>query len=139
MTSPTQPEVAHAELTSRSAARRVDPQTVAKPWGREVIFAATDRFAGKLLEIRAGERLSMHFHRDKHEMLLVLRGAVRIVTGEDSAGLERHDLAAGQAFELPPGTVHRIEAAQDSLLVEASSPEIEDVVRLSDDYGRAAR
>ena len=132
MTSPT-----HPELESRSAARPVDPRTVAKPWGREVIFAATDRFAGKLIEIHAGERLSVHFHRDKHEMLFLLRGAVRIFAGDDPASLDRHNLTAGQAFELPPGTVHRIEAVEDSLLVEASSPEIDDVVRLSDDYGRA--
>lgn len=118
-------------------AREVRPDSVEKPWGREVIFAATDRFAGKLLEIRAGERLSIHFHRDKHEMLYVLRGAVRLFVGETSHSMQRHDLAAGQAFELPPGTVHRVEAVSDAVLVEASSPELDDVVRLADDYGRA--
>ena len=117
-------------------ARRVQPERVEKPWGREVIFAATDRFAGKLLEIRAGERLSLHFHQDKHELLYVLRGAVRLFVGE-GPDAERHEIGAGEAFELPPGTVHRIEAADDALLVEASSPEVDDVVRLADDYGRA--
>lgn len=125
------------DLKKRAAARPVSPQTVEKPWGREIIFAASTRFAGKLLEINAGERLSVHFHRDKHEVLCVIRGTVRIFVREEPDRVERYDLVAGQAFEFPPGTVHRIEAVEDALLVESSSPEIDDVTRISDDYGRA--
>ena len=140
MTPGARPETAMPSMGTR--ARLVHPERVEKPWGHEVIFAATERFAGKLLEIRAGERLSLHFHREKHEMLYVLQGAVRLfveeaVSGPAPAPMASYAIETGEAFELPPGTVHRIEAIRDALLVEASSPEVDDVVRLADDYGRA--
>ncbi|MBI4371804.1 MAG: cupin domain-containing protein [Elusimicrobia bacterium] len=105
---------------------------VAKPWGRELIFARAPRYAGKLLVIEKGRRLSLQLHRRKHETIYVLRGrlAIRLGTRRVVAG-------PGRAFAIPPGTVHRFEAPRGRVtLVEVSTPELDDVVRLQDDYGR---
>lgn len=105
---------------------------VDKPWGRELLFARTRRYAGKLLIIEKGRRLSLQYHRRKHESLFVLRGKLTLRLGR-AMRLAR----PGEAFVVPPGTVHRFEARHGRVtLVEVSTPELEDVVRLSDDYGR---
>lgn len=109
---------------------------VPKPWGQERIFAANGRYAGKLITIRAGHSLSYQFHRVKEETIHVLSGTLGFET--ESAG-ERvvHVLAPGETVHVEPGTRHRMFAdGEDVLLVEVSSPELDDVVRLEDRYGR---
>lgn len=111
-------------------------ERVDKPWGYELRFARTDRYCGKVLFIRAGQQLSLQLHRQKDEAFLVHEGTLDLVLGQGSAQrVER--VAPGEARHLPPGTVHRFRAVTDCLLFEVSTPELEDVVRLEDDYGRA--
>jgi mannose-6-phosphate isomerase-like protein (cupin superfamily) len=117
------------------SARRV-PEVVEKPWGREEIFASTERYVGKFLVIRAGEALSLQYHRRKDETLALLEGRVRLLIEERGRRLE-HVMHPGDAWHIRPGTRHRLEALSDSRLVEVSTPELDDVVRLEDRYGRA--
>ena len=111
--------------------RRVD-----KPWGHEIIYAHTERYAGKILFVRAGERLSLQFHRRKEETIYVLSGSLDFVV-EEGGALVTRVLASGEAFHIPPGTRHRMIAREDTQVAEVSSPELDDVVRLEDVYGRA--
>ena len=107
-------------------------RTVKKPWGRELIFARSPKYAGKLLVIEKGHRLSLQYHRRKHESLFVLKGTLTLRLGRRT-----RTARAGDAFAVPPGTIHRFEARHGRVtLVEVSTPELDDVVRLNDDYGR---
>ena len=114
--------------------RRVD-----KPWGYELIWADTDQYVGKILHVNRGEALSLQLHRIKDETMYVLAGRVRMEVGEAADRLERVELGPGQAIRLPPGTVHRVEALEDTDLREASTPHLDDLVRLEDRYGRTGR
>ncbi|HKQ62936.1 MAG TPA: cupin domain-containing protein [Candidatus Polarisedimenticolaceae bacterium] len=110
-------------------------ERVDKPWGYELRFVRTERYAGKLLFIRAGHQLSLQYHERKDEAFLVQQGVLELVLGHGaSQRVER--LSAGQSWHITPGTVHRFRAVEDCLLFEVSTPELEDVVRLEDDYGR---
>ncbi len=113
--------------TAAAAPERV----VEKPWGREIWWAVTDRYLGKLIEVRSGHSLSLQYHRRKLETLWVVAGYGRFQIGDD-------EVAAGPGYTvtLKPGTVHRISAQVDLQLIEVSSPEGDDVVRLEDRYGR---
>ena len=114
----------------RASVDRVD-----KPWGYELRFAHTQRYAGKVLFIKAGSQLSLQYHQKKDETFLVQSGRLELVLGRD--GEQRVvALRANDAWHVEPGTVHRFRAVTDCLLFEVSTPEIEDVVRLEDDYGR---
>jgi len=113
--------------------RRID-----KPWGHEEIWAETPRYLGKILAIRAGQRLSLQLHRQKDETIYVLRGTLRLTLENDAGVLETRDLAPGNSAHIAPGRRHRFEAIDACELCEVSSPEIDDVVRLQDDYGRAS-
>jgi mannose-6-phosphate isomerase-like protein (cupin superfamily) len=117
------------------AAGRAAVQRVDKPWGYELRFARTDRYAGKLLFIRAGQQLSLQYHEQKDEAFLVHEGRLELVLGRGSAQ-RVESLGAGEGWHVVPGTVHRFRAVTDCLLFEVSTPELEDVVRLEDDYGR---
>ena len=108
-----------------------DPKVVDKPWGREVWYAHTDRYAGKVLEVTEGHQLSLQKHRVKHETLYLQSGRMAFRLGE-----EEFEWRPGQAVEVPPDTVHRMEALEDSVILEVSTPELDDVVRLEDRYGR---
>ena len=111
---------------------------VDKPWGHELIFAVTDRYAGKLLVVNAGESLSLQFHKVKDEAWYVLEGRAELELGAAGEGvLNTEVVAAGASFHFPPGTVHRLRAIEDTTILEVSTPELEDVVRLEDRYGRA--
>jgi mannose-6-phosphate isomerase-like protein (cupin superfamily) len=114
------------------AMRHVD-----KPWGRELIWAHTDRYVGKIITIEPGKRLSLQYHEQKDESLIVLRGTLRLhLEGEDGE-IHVYDLEPGQNSRIPVGRRHRFEALDEMVeLIEVSTPEIDDVVRLSDDYGR---
>jgi mannose-6-phosphate isomerase len=114
-----------------------EPRKVEKPWGYELIWAETERYVGKVLFIKAGESLSLQFHRVKDESWLVQDGRAKLELG--SAGealLDEEVVAAGATFRFKPGTVHRISALEDTTIVEVSTPELDDVVRLEDRYGR---
>jgi mannose-6-phosphate isomerase len=114
-----------------------EPRRVDKPWGHELIFARTDAYVGKVLFIKAGESLSLQFHRQKDESWLVQSGRARLELG--SAGdpvLSEEVVAAGACFHFRPGTVHRVTAIEDTTIVEVSTTELDDIVRLEDRYGR---
>jgi mannose-6-phosphate isomerase-like protein (cupin superfamily) len=111
---------------------------VPKPWGEEIIFAHTRRYAGKLLRIRRGASLSLQYHRRKEETLYVQSGVVR-VTLESGGRRRTRLLRRGQAIHFPPGARHRLAGATACVLFEVSTPELGDVVRLEDRYGRAPK
>ena len=114
-----------------SSARQ--PKIVDKPWGREVWYAHTDRYAGKILEVDAGHSLSLQKHVVKHETLFLLSGRMAFTRDGDV-----FEWTPGTAIEIPPDTVHRMEAIEDSVILEVSTPELDDVVRLEDRYGRTS-
>ena len=108
---------------------------VEKPWGHEEIWAETARYAGKFLIIRRGEMLSRQYHAQKEETICVLEGALVLEIGADP--IVTHILHPGATYHVKPGTVHRFCATEtDVKLVEVSTPELDDVVRLADKYAR---
>ena len=114
-----------------------DVTIVAKPWGREVIYASTELYIGKIIEIKAGARLSLQYHEAKDETIYVLDGRLRLVIGDSAEALESRDLDAGASVRVHTGKVHRYEAPHgDVRVLEVSTPHPDDVVRLVDDYGR---
>jgi len=119
--------------TARSS--RVEVITVPKPWGHETIWAHTDRYVGKILHINAGQALSVQYHNRKDETVHLLKGDLiyRVKLGDE---LEDMRLTKGQSFRITPGTVHQMEAITDCDILEVSTPEVDDVVRLQDRYGR---
>ena len=115
----------------------VEPRRVEKPWGYELIWAEADRYVGKILFVRAGESLSLQFHRTKDESWLVQSGRAKLELGSaGDAVLSVEVIAPGAAFHFRPGTVHRVTALEDTTILEVSTPELDDVVRLEDRYGR---
>lgn len=110
-------------------------QRVEKPWGYELIWARTDRYVGKILHIQKGEALSYQYHRVKDETIYLLKGLLELEVG-DEKGREKLRLTPGDAFHITPGLRHRMTALEDSDILEASTPELDDVVRLEDRYGR---
>lgn len=116
---------------------RFSPRRVEKPWGWELLWAEADQYVGKLLFIRAGEALSLQYHEVKDESWLVREGRARLEIGEVGGDdLQTVELAADDAFRFEPGTIHRVTALEDTLIVEVSTPHLDDVVRLEDRYGR---
>ena len=109
---------------------------VAKPWGHELIFAENERYAGKILHLEGGHSLSLQYHERKDETLYVLNGEVTLSV-EIEGRMSEVRLAAGESFRIRPGVRHRMRADASCDLVEVSSPELDDVVRLEDAYGRA--
>jgi len=109
---------------------------VTKPWGHEEIWAHTDKYVGKILHINPGHRLSEQYHRVKDETIYVLEGVLQLSLDEDDTLVTLHP---GQSFHIYPGRVHRFCASKHGIgvrLLEVSTPELDDVVRLSDDYNR---
>ena len=114
-----------------------DPQSrVEKPWGHEVWWAQTDHYAGKLLVVGAGHRLSVQYHREKDETSFLLSGRLLVLQGPSAEELEERTLLPGSSWRNRPGVVHAIEALEDSTVLEVSTPHLDDVVRLGDRYGR---
>ena len=114
-----------------------EPKKVDKPWGHELIFAVTERYAGKLLHVKAGESLSLQFHNVKDEAWYVLEGRAQVELGEPGQSvLTSEVVSSGASFRFRPGTVHRVKAVEDTTILEVSTPELDDVVRLDDNYGR---
>ena len=112
------------------------PRRVEKPWGWELVWAETESYVGKLLHVRAGQALSLQYHEVKDEAWLVQEGRACLELGEVGGELERIEITAGDAFRYRPGTVHRVAALEDTLILEVSTPQLDDVVRLDDLYGR---
>jgi mannose-6-phosphate isomerase len=115
---------------------RVSPRRVEKPWGWELIWAEADDYVGKLLFVRAGEALSLQYHEVKDEAWLVREGVARVELGPEGEELETIEIREGDALRYPPGTLHRVTAVEDTLIVEVSTPHLDDVVRVEDRYGR---
>ena len=114
------------------------PRRVEKPWGWELIWAETDAYVGKLLFIRAGDALSLQYHEVKDESWLVREGRARLELGQAGDDeLETIEIETGDALRYRPGTLHRVTALDDTLIVEVSTPHLDDVVRVEDRYGRA--
>jgi mannose-6-phosphate isomerase len=114
----------------------VSPRRVEKPWGWELVWAETEDYVGKLLFVRAGEALSLQYHEVKDESWLVREGRAVLELGEVGEKPEPVEIEPGDAFHFRPGTVHRVTALEDLLVVEVSTPHLNDVVRLDDRYGR---
>jgi mannose-6-phosphate isomerase-like protein (cupin superfamily) len=116
---------------------RVEVRHVPKPWGHETIWAHTDRYVGKILHITAGQALSVQYHERKDETVFLLQGEMKYwVQLPGVAELQDQRLTTGQSFRITPGTVHYMEAITDCDVLEASTPELDDVVRIKDRYGR---
>jgi len=116
---------------------RVSPRRVEKPWGWELIWAESEAYVGKLLFIRQGEALSLQYHEVKDEAWLVREGAARVELGvADGDGLDTIEIREGDALHYPPGTLHRVTALEDTVIIEVSTPHLDDVVRVEDRYGR---
>ena len=118
-------------MSGEGNARRVD-----KPWGHELIWAVTDHYVGKLLVIDAGKRLSLQLHEIKDESILVTAGRLRLFLEDDDGVVQVEELVAGDHRHVPTGRIHRYEAIERCELIEVSTPELDDVVRLEDDFGR---
>ena len=125
------------------------PKTVEKPWGREIWFADQSAYAGKILEVKKGCRLSLQYHERKTETLYLQSGKMLLTFrplshGEAPAAslvalADQSVWLPGRTVHIPVGTIHRFEALEDSVLLEVSTPDLTDVVRLQDDFSRPAR
>ncbi len=111
---------------------------VEKPWGRELWWAATEHYAGKLLYVKEGHRLSLQFHEEKDETSYLLEGRLRVHQGSDADDLRDWIVEPGDSWRNEPGVVHTITALEDSVVIEVSTPHLDDVVRIDDRYGRAS-
>jgi len=115
----------------------VKVERIEKPWGHEIVFALSEKYCGKVIFVRAGEQLSLQFHRVKDETIYVHSGRIELEIGDPGKPLDAEVVGPGRSFRLKPGVVHRWKALEDSVVLEASTPELDDVVRLEDNYGRA--
>ena len=117
----------------------LDVERVEKPWGYEIVYGLTDRYCGKVLFVRKDEELSLQFHREKDAVIYVHEGRIELEVGDPGASgpLDSEVVGPGRAFRLTPGTVHRWRALEDSVVLEVSTPQVDDVVRLEDRYGRS--
>lgn len=110
-----------------------------KPWGREIWFANTNKYAGKILEIKKGHRYSLQYHEKKQETQYIYKGKVKLTYGTDKTNLQEKILNTGDKIDVTPYTIHRLEALKDSEVFEVSTPDLEDVIKLHDDYGRSGK
>jgi mannose-6-phosphate isomerase len=113
-----------------------DVRRVEKPWGYELIWAVTDKYVGKVLVIETGRRLSLQRHRVKDESILVLSGRLRLHLEDESGTVRQEELGPGESRHVATGKIHRYESIERCELVEVSTPELDDVVRIEDDFGR---
>jgi mannose-6-phosphate isomerase-like protein (cupin superfamily) len=114
--------------------RRVD-----KPWGYEIWFAVTERYAGKIIHIGAGHELSLQYHRRKDESIYVLSGAMELELENEAGAVDTHQLRPGDCQHILVGRRHRMRAVVDTDICEVSTPDLDDVVRLEDRYGRVVK
>lgn len=114
-------------------------QVIPKPWGKEIWFANQPEYVGKILFINKGHRYSLQYHERKTETQYVLKGKVRFMMGESEETLQEHVLEPGDKLDVYPGMVHRAEAMEDTEILEVSTNDLDDVVKLADDYGRSGK
>lgn len=107
-----------------------------KPWGHEIWWAETEHYAGKLLHVDAGHELSLQLHREKDESSYLLSGRLRLTRGPSEGQLHEEEIGPGHAWRVRPGEVHTIEAIEDAVVLEVSTPHLDDIVRLRDPYRR---
>jgi len=112
---------------------------VEKPWGYELHWARTDRYVGKVLHVKAGHALSLQYHNRKDETIYLYSGRLLFEMGERNGPLTRREMNPGDSIRVTPGTVHRMTAIDDCEILEVSTPDLDDVVRLEDRYGRTTR
>ena len=111
-------------------------QIIEKPWGKEEVIEINDKYMMKKLTMLKGHRCSLQLHNHKKETIYVLSGQLRIISGPDQDNLTGKIYSEGESITISPGEVHRMEGVEDSIYLEASTPEMDDVVRLVDDYER---
>ncbi|MBS7653814.1 MAG: cupin domain-containing protein [Candidatus Bathyarchaeia archaeon] len=109
---------------------------IKKPWGYEICFANTDKYAGKIIFFKKGHVSSLHYHRFKHETIYLDSGLMKLTLEDENHNLKTRKFQAGDVAVIPPGRKHRVEALQNSRIIEVSTPELDDVVRVDDLYGR---
>jgi mannose-6-phosphate isomerase len=131
------PSANAATAATKPESGRVDVTHVAKPWGHETIWAHSERYVGKILHINAGHELSVQYHNRKDETVYLLSGEIIYrVRPQGGDALEDVQLTIGESFRIAPGTIHQMVALTDCDVLEVSTPEVDDIVRLSDKYGR---
>jgi len=115
------------------------PKKVEKPWGHEIWWARTERYVGKILHVRKGESLSLQYHNVKDETILIQSGKLlfEVGTAGQTGELRKVEMQPGDVYHITPGTLHRMTGLEDTDILEVSTPELDDVVRLEDRYGRA--
>ena len=118
-------------MSGEASQRRVE-----KPWGNELIWVLTDRYCGKVITIETGRRLSLQYHDHKDEAILVLTGRLRLHIEDDDGAMTTRDMGPGESAHVPVGRRHRFESLERVEVVEVSTPELDDVVRIEDDFGR---
>jgi quercetin dioxygenase-like cupin family protein len=129
--------VGHAIIGPVRREREISlPKVVAKPWGYELWYAHTDSYAGKILHVDRGHRLSLQYHEYKDESCYLLSGRLLLTRGPNEDELQECELGPGSIWRNLPGQIHTMEALEDSDVLEVSTPELDDVVRISDPYGR---
>lgn len=116
-----------------------EPEKIIKPWGYELLYALSGSYAGKVIFVRQNHRLSLQYHQTKEETMYFQSGRALVETGPRANMLAESILEAGQSLHLPAGTCHRIKALEDTVILEVSTPQLDDVVRLDDDYGRTGQ
>lgn len=112
---------------------------IEKPWGREEVVEINDKYMVKKLTMRSGHRCSLQYHKIKKETIYVLSGVLKIIQGASQEALQEKLYYAGDSITIPPCVIHRMEGIEDAVYLEASTPEMDDVVRLSDDYKRETK
>ncbi len=113
------------------------PRKTEKPWGYELLYALSPKYAGKVIFVKQGQRLSLQYHEQKDESMYIYEGRALLVIEGSDGRMTTTEVGAGHSVRITPGTRHRIQAIEDTTLLEVSTPELEDVVRVEDDYGRA--
>lgn len=131
----------HAVRADRDSPRSVvtSPRRVEKPWGYELIWAETDEYVGKVVYVRAGEALSLQFHEERDETLFLLRGEITLEIGPGVNSMQRVPIEEGEAFRIRPGVLHRVVAETEVEILEASTAELDDIIRVRDRYGRSGQ
>ena len=111
-------------------------ETIKKPWGYELWFAHTDKYAGKIVFFKKGHKSSLQYHKLKHETIYLDNGLMNLTIEDEKHNLRTQEFCAGESVVVAPGIKHRVEALEDSRIIEVSTPELDDVIRVDDSYGR---
>jgi len=114
------------------------PRKTEKPWGYELLFALTPKYAGKVIFVKKGHRLSLQYHEKKDETLYIYEGRALLDIERDGGHIVSREVQSGVSIPVAPLTRHRLKAIEDTVFLEVSTPELDDVVRIEDDYGRAS-